>query len=249
MQADKIKKTETTDAIATKKELYRRAGLKDIDDIYRIASKTQLVNKPVLMSTRGFLIDHYTSQPHKKEEFADSIFNSIFLVCENRKGILGFLQGHESEQWLKQRPNMCGVNGARIDWNEEALRKLGITSLENFHHFGVIDKVAVDKTLGKKRVAYNLIKLFAKLLLEKEKRYVFSEIVSRVYSRDKPMNIKNKASIRFHKKLGFNKVGESEKYSYEYTFLKEKGFFKDEIYLAKINDLPYQYKRIFQVIK
>ncbi|HED23528.1 MAG TPA: GNAT family N-acetyltransferase [Firmicutes bacterium] len=244
-----MKKAESSDTIATKKEIYRRAGLKDVDDIYRIASKTQLVNKPVLMSNRGFLLDHYTPNPHKKEEFADSIFNSIFLVCENRKGILGFLQGHESEQWLKQRPNMCGVNECKIHWDEETLLKLGISNIENFYQFGVIDKVAVDKTLGKKRVAYNLIKLFAKLLLEKGKKYVLSEIVTRVYCGDKPLNIKNKASIRFHRKLGFKKVGESEKYSYEDTFLKDKGFFKDEIYMAKINDLPYQYKRIFQVIK
>lgn len=249
MQAEKTKEAETTDDIATKNELYRRAGLKDVDDIYRIASKTQLVNKPVLMSNRGFLLDHYTSNPQKKEEFADSIFNSTFLVCESRKGILGFLQGHESEQWLKLRPNMCGVSGARIHWDKEALKKLGITNIENFFHFGVIDKVAVDKTLGKKKVAYNLIKLFAKLLLEKGKKYVLSEIVTRVYNGDKPLNIKNKASIRFHRKLGFKKVGESEKYSYESTFLKEKGYFKDEIYMAKINDLPYQYKQIFQVIK
>ncbi|MGM0688720.1 MAG: hypothetical protein ACQESO_03960 [Bacillota bacterium] len=249
MQEKRNSEPEKKDSISNKNEIYRRAGLKDVDDIYRIASKMQLENKPDLMSSRGFLIDHYTSHPEIKDDLEDNIFSSIFLVCETRKGILGFLHGYDSEQWLKQRPHLSGINGTKIVWIESTLNKLGISSIENFNSFGVIDKISVDKTLGKKRVAFNLIRLFAKLLLEKEKKYVMSEIVTRVYEKDKPLDIKNKASIKFHRKLGFHKVGDTEKYSYDDTFLKDKGYFKDEIYLARINDLPYQYKRIFRAIK
>ena len=241
--------TENNKPISGKNEIYRRAGTKDVDEIYKIATKMQLVNKPDKMTSRGFLIDHYSSLPEIKDEFENNIFNSIFLVCETRKGIVGFLQGYDSEQWLQFRPNLSGPNGANIDWFDEPLEKLGIKSIDSFNSFGVIDKICVDKTLGKKRVAYNLIKLFVKLLLEKERKYVMSEIVTRVFSDDKPLNIRNKASIKFHRKLGFQKVGSSEKYNYDSAFLKEKGYFQDDIYLASINDLPYQYKRIFKAIK
>lgn len=249
MQDEANRAVDKTDSISNKNEIYRRAGLKDVDDIYRIASKMQLVNKPDLMSSRGFLIDHYTSHPEIKKQIAENIFNSIFLVCETRKGVLGFLQGYDSEQWLMHRPDLCGPNRSKIQWIDDALKKLGIESMKNFNRFGVIDKISVDKSYGKKRVAYNLIRLFAKLLLEQEKKYVVSEIVTRVYDEDKRLDIKNKASIKFHKKLGFLKVGNTEKYSYEDTFLKDKGYFKDEIYMARIADLPYRYKRIFTAIK
>ncbi len=249
MQEENREDPENKSTISNKNEIYRRAGVKDVEDIYRIASKMQLVNRPNLMSSRGFLIDHYTSHPEIKKELEENIFNSIFLVCETRKGIMGFLQGYDSKQWLQQRPGLSGISGGQITWDQDALEKLGITSIEDFDSFGVIDKISVDKTFGKKRVAYNLIRLFAKLLLEEGRKYIMSEIVTRVYEEDRSLDIKNTASIKFHRKLGFHKAGHTEKYSYEDTFLKEKGYFKDEIYLARINDLPYQYKRIFKVVR
>lgn len=249
MHDQKNRDPEKIDSKVTEKRIYRRAGIKDIDDIYKIACKMQLVNKPELMSSRGFLINHYTSNPEIKDTIEDDIFESIFLVCETKKGILGFLQGYTSEQWFKIRPKLSGAGDTKIKWIDETLNKMGVEDMASFNSFGVIDKISVDKTLGKKAVAYNLIRLFAKLLLENEKKFVMSEIVTRVYDNDKSLEIRNKASINFHKKLGFYKVGETEKYSYNDSFLKESGFLKDDIYLARINDLPYTYKRIFNAIR
>jgi ribosomal protein S18 acetylase RimI-like enzyme len=209
----------------------------------------ELRNNKKLMSARGFLLTHYSSYPEIKEKITHDIFDSIYLVCETKRRILGFLKGYTSRQWLHRRPNMCDQGGNQIKWSEASLNKLGIDNIHNFQSFGVIDKICVDKRFRKKKVAFNLLKLFTKILLEHENHYVLSEVVSHVYKNDKQIDIKNKASIKFHEKLGFMKVGNTFKYDYCKTFLKEEGSFKDHIYMAKINDLPYKYKRIFVPIR
>jgi hypothetical protein len=171
----------------------------------------------------------------------------VVLVCETRKGILGYLQGYLGEAWLQFRPQLCSADGGSINWLDHQLRKIGILDICNFNNFGVIDKVVVDKTLDQKRVAFDLIKLFGKILLESEKHYMMSEVVSHIYKDDLCLDITNKASINFHKRLGFIKVGQSEKYHYEGSFLNEKGFFRDNVYMAKISALPYTYKRLYRV--
>lgn len=232
----------------SEKRIYRRASLKDVEDIYRICCKMQLENKPKSMSKRGFLISHYTENPEMKKVIEADIFDSIFLVCETRLGILGFLQGYPSKQWQKIRPDLCSPDGGEIIWLDERLRKIGIQDIHSFNGYGVLEKITVDKTLNQKRVALGLIKLFGKILLEMGKTHIMSEIVTAIYRGDDLLNIANKASITFHRRLGFTRVGTSNKYRYEDSYLGKKGYFKDDIYMARISALPYTYRRLFRVV-
>jgi len=236
--------TKEKDFVIKEKRLYRRAGVKDARDIYLIACRDQLENKPQKMSSRGFLLGDYEHHPEYLPIIEEAIYENIFYVCESKRKILGFLWGYTAKQWIRERPGMTDFRGAEIHWDNRELAKIGINDILALENFGVVDKIAVDTSLNKKRVAFDLLKSFMKFLLEESCNYIMSEIVISIKKNGVLLPIHNYASEKFHKKIGFRKVGESGWYRYPKSVFGEEGLFRDAVYIASVKDMPYKYKKM-----
>ncbi|MDX2082993.1 MAG: hypothetical protein SFV53_03290 [Rickettsiales bacterium] len=165
----------------------RKAKHSDIDQMIEICEQNLVENNLTKFSAedfskKGFLLTRLTSENAKK--MIDDRKDFVVLVAENKKEnsyeILGYLIG-------------CDIKKSQIDFPSETIAKKNLAAAKTFYHKQIVKKTAT-KNIGKKLLS-------AMIEMVKDKKY--QQIICRIVHQP----FKNEASIIFHEKFDFTKIG------------------------------------------
>lgn len=141
----------------------RRANLKDLNQIYNVASSVGSSSKD---PEQGFLMNDYVSEPLKAKEFFAKKLNELdyFFVACQKDHVVGFLMAYTKYQWLNEEPNWLKDITFRPDFPKEYLS-----------NFIIIDKTAIVAPLTGRGIGSLLYKSLFTDLRRKNIKHIFSE--------------------------------------------------------------------------
>jgi ribosomal protein S18 acetylase RimI-like enzyme len=230
--------------------MIRNVASDDIDEIYDLLIKVEL-GEPIESSCKeGFLMTAYSLHPEERARLQSFIGRTYFYAYTERGNILGCALAFSGSEWKKAVPKWGEPKEGNIRWFTESLRKVGIhdiSSLLEETKFAVLEKVAVDPAARRRGICRQLCERIFSELKRGCTNYVFVEIVENAYGNGKSLGIVNQNSIKVFEGLGAVKVGESKKpYKYNKSFLGDRGFFSDLVYIVPLDQKIMSQKRFSQ---
>ncbi|MBM3233012.1 hypothetical protein FJZ18_02495 [Candidatus Pacearchaeota archaeon] len=189
----------------------RALTLSDIERILQIQQEQNILTKdPDIARKEGFLVNLMGKE--EIERFLNN-GNKFLRVYDNGSGAEGYIAAYTKSCWLEQSGEQLGqyVTGE--------------------HQFILKDNYVYLRHIAKKkgvsgRVTIAIESSFYRELSEKGYHYVIGEIATQT-----PLGISNEVSMRFHRGLGFKKIGErrdNKGYTWAIMCKKLKGGGKNE---------------------